>query len=198
MWELPLVEKVARLRQPEVRGSAARRGTTHQGPVGGLLRPELAADLSAWRSPGLRARTPTNSAAAVATRDGRSPQEVVLDWLLERDGLAFLFAPLGAYDGNLDSIREMNAHPASVAGLSDGGAHCGLICDASFPTYLLTHWARDRTRGEQLPLELVVHKQTGATARTFGLSDRGLLAPGCSPTSTSSTTTAYVCTRLAW
>jgi N-acyl-D-amino-acid deacylase len=72
----------------------------------------------------------------------------------------------------------MTSHPASLAGLSDGGAHCVLICDASFPTYLLTHWTRDRTRGDLLPLELVVHKQTGATANAYGLTDRGTLAPG--------------------
>ena len=72
----------------------------------------------------------------------------------------------------------MIEHPASAVGLSDGGAHCGLICDASFPTYLLTHWARDRTRGEKLPLELVVHKQTKATADVYGLGDRGVLQAG--------------------
>lgn len=104
---------------------------------------------------------------------------MVLDWLLEQDGKALLFSPLGSYvDGDHDAIRSMIEHPASAVGLSDGGAHCGLICDASFPTYLLTHWARDRTRGEQLPLELVVHKQTKATADVYGLGDRGVLAPG--------------------
>ena len=72
----------------------------------------------------------------------------------------------------------MIEHPASIVGLSDGGAHCGLICDASFPTYLLTHWTRDRTRGDKLPLELVVHKQTKATADVYGLGDRGVLEPG--------------------
>jgi N-acyl-D-aspartate/D-glutamate deacylase len=116
---------------------------------------------------------------ATSEREGRRPQEVVLDWLLEDDGQALLFAPLGSYvDFDHEAIREMLAHPASMVGLSDGGAHCGLICDASFPTYLLTHWVRDRTRGERLPLELVVHKQTGATAHGYGLTDRGTLEPG--------------------
>lgn len=119
------------------------------------------------------------SALNVAKATGRTPQEVAYDWLLEDDGKAMLFAPLGSYvDHNHDAIRDMISHPASVAGLSDGGAHCSLICDASFPTYLLTHWTRDRTRGEQLPLELVVHKQTLATARAYTLSDRGAVAPG--------------------
>ena len=103
----------------------------------------------------------------------------MLDWLLERDGKAFLFAPLASYvDGNHEAIRTMMTHPATVLGLSDGGAHCGLICDASMPTYLLTHWVRDRSRGERLPLEQAVHLQTGRTAAVYGLGDRGELVPG--------------------
>jgi N-acyl-D-amino-acid deacylase len=69
-------------------------------------------------------------------------------------------------------------HPNTVLGLSDGGAHCGLICDASMPTYLLTHWARDRARGPRIPLEQVVRLQTANTAAVWGLGDRGTLEPG--------------------
>jgi N-acyl-D-aspartate/D-glutamate deacylase len=72
----------------------------------------------------------------------------------------------------------MLSHPAAVSGLSDGGAHCGLICDASYPTFLLTHWARDRHRGPKFPLEYVVRKQTLDTATLYGLSDRGVIAFG--------------------
>jgi N-acyl-D-amino-acid deacylase len=72
----------------------------------------------------------------------------------------------------------MMLHPQAVIGLSDGGAHCGIICDASMPTFLLTHWVRDRRRGERLPLEHVVRMQTANTAALFGLADRGRLAPG--------------------
>ncbi len=119
------------------------------------------------------------SCAAVAAREGRTPQEVLYDWMAADGGKAMIFMPLGSYvDHDHEAIREMIAHPASIMGLSDGGAHCGLICDASMPTYMLTHWTRDRTRGEQLPVELVVHKQTQATARTYGMVDRGVLAPG--------------------
>ena len=104
---------------------------------------------------------------------------MVLDWLVEADGEAFMFSPLGNYhEHNHDVIREMLDHPAAVPGASDGGAHCGLICDASFPTYLLTHWARDRSRGEKLPLERVVQLQTSKTADAYGLTDRGRLLPG--------------------
>ena len=119
------------------------------------------------------------SAAAIGEREGRHPGEVVLDWLVEADGEAFMFSPLGNYhEHNHDVIREMLDHPAAVPGASDGGAHCGLICDASFPTYLLTHWARDRSRGEKLPLERVVQLQTSKTADAYGLTDRGRLLPG--------------------
>jgi N-acyl-D-aspartate/D-glutamate deacylase len=72
----------------------------------------------------------------------------------------------------------MLTHPAGVSGLSDGGAHCGMICDASYPTFLLTHWARDRHRGDKLPLEFVVRKQSHDTAQLFGLTDRGVIEVG--------------------
>jgi N-acyl-D-aspartate/D-glutamate deacylase len=72
----------------------------------------------------------------------------------------------------------MLTHPAGVMGLSDGGAHCGMICDASIPTFMLTHWTRDRMRGPKLPLEWVIKKQTHDTAHLFGLGDRGTLEVG--------------------
>ena len=85
---------------------------------------------------------------------------------------------LGYSHGDFEALREMMLHPSAVFGLSDGGAHCGLICDASMPSYLLTHWARDRSRGERIPIEQLVHKQTQRTANFYGLCDRGLIAPG--------------------
>ena len=122
---------------------------------------------------------PSTSVAAVAEQEGRRPEEVALDWLLERNGEALLFAPLAGYaNGDHEAIREMMLHPATVLGLADGGAHCGLICDASMPTYLLTHWARDRSRGEGVPLEQVVRLQTARPAAVYGFADRGTLAPG--------------------
>jgi N-acyl-D-aspartate/D-glutamate deacylase len=103
----------------------------------------------------------------------------MLDWMLERDGTALLFAPLASYVAcDHEAIREMITHPRTVLGLSDGGAHCGLICDASMPTTLLTHWTRDRSRGEKLTLEQAIHLQTGRTAATYGFADRGELTPG--------------------
>ena len=89
-----------------------------------------------------------------------------------------LFAPLANYvDYDHEAIREMMLHPSTVLGLSDGGAHCGVICDASSPSYLLTHWARDRKRGPKIRLEHAVHRMTQHTARLYGLLDRGVLSP---------------------
>ncbi|TFH25540.1 MAG: D-aminoacylase [Myxococcales bacterium] len=122
---------------------------------------------------------PDKSIAAIAERDGKSPKEIAYDMLMQRDGTELLYFPLFNYSyGSLDSTREMLLHPAAALGLSDGGAHCGVICDASIPTYMLTHWARDRERGERLPLEWIVKRQTHDTAELYGLLDRGVLAVG--------------------
>lgn len=119
------------------------------------------------------------SARAVADREGRKPEEVMLDWMLEREGEALIFVPLASYsDHNHDVIRDLMLHPTTVLGLSDGGAHCGLICDASMPTYLLTHWVRDRHRGDRIPLETAVHLQTARTASIYGFEDRGSIEIG--------------------
>lgn len=123
--------------------------------------------------------TPDRTVAAIAEARGEDPLATLYDLMLEADATAMLMLPLFNYaDGNCDAIREMMLHPAGVLGLSDGGAHCGMICDASYPTFLLTHWARDRRRGEQLPLEYVIRKQSRDTAYLFGLTDRGTIEPG--------------------
>jgi N-acyl-D-aspartate/D-glutamate deacylase len=122
---------------------------------------------------------PEHSIAARAAAAGVAPVELVYDTMLERDGRELMLFPLANFtEGNHDVVREMNLAEGTVPGLSDGGAHCGIICDASFPTYMLTHWARDRSRGEGLPLEYVVQRQCRDAARQVGLEDRGTLEPG--------------------
>lgn len=122
---------------------------------------------------------PEDSIAALAAREGRSPQEVAYDIMTSQDGGNLLYLPmLGYVDGNLDATREMMRHPNTVYGLADGGAHCGMISDASIPAFLLTHWGRDRTRGERIPLEELIENQTRRTAQCYGLFDRGVIAPG--------------------
>ena len=119
------------------------------------------------------------SLAGMAAAEGKHPLEVAYDAMLANDGQGLLYVPILNYaEGSLDPVREMILHPRAASGLADGGAHCGVICDASLPTFMLTHWTRDRTRGETLPLELVVKKQTQDTARLYGMSDRGTVEPG--------------------
>ena len=123
--------------------------------------------------------TPDRTVTAIAKARGEDPLSTLYDLMLESNATAMLMLPLFNYaDGNHDAIREMMLHPAGVLGLSDGGAHCGMICDASYPTFLLTHWARDRHRGEKLSLEYVIRKQSRDTAYLFGLGDRGTIEPG--------------------
>ena len=119
------------------------------------------------------------SIGAIAARDGVDPLAVLYDAMLSSEGRSLMMLVYANYaDGNLDAVGEMMLHPKSIAGLSDAGAHCGVMCDASFPTYLLSYWTRDRGRGARLPLQLVVHKQTQETAKLFGLNDRGSLKVG--------------------
>jgi N-acyl-D-aspartate/D-glutamate deacylase len=122
---------------------------------------------------------PERSLAGLAAARGVSPLEVAYAEMARDGGQGLLYIPILNYAlGNLDHVREMMLHPQGLIGLADGGAHCGTICDASMPTFMLTHWTRDRSRGERLPLEYVVKKQTHDTARLYGLGDRGTVEPG--------------------
>lgn len=122
--------------------------------------------------------SPDTSLAALAACTGTDPMAMLYDELLRDSGRALVYAPVLNYaNGNLDHVGEMLQHPWCVPGLSDGGAHVGTICDASFPTTLLQHWGRDRARGT-LPIELLVAQQCRRTAEAVGLLDRGVLAAG--------------------
>ena len=122
---------------------------------------------------------PSLSIGARAQATGSSPWALALDAMLAHEGKQLLVETFENYtEGNLDNIREMLADEATIMGLADGGAHVCTVCDASSPTFLLTHWARDRKRGEQLPLEFLARKQTRDCALAYGLKDRGVLAAG--------------------
>lgn len=177
---LPFAERLERLKNPEVRRQIVEHQPRERSALSQILTQgfdrmfRLEKDGKLDYEP--RAE---DSVAALAAREGRSPAEIVYDMLMEKDGRGYIYLPMLNYAlFNFDHIEEMMHHPATVLSLSDGGAHCGVICDASFPTYMLTHWVRDRERGPRLPLEKVVRMQTHDTARLYGLNDRGVIAPG--------------------
>jgi hypothetical protein len=119
------------------------------------------------------------SAAAVAAARGVPPLQVVLDWMDADGGEGLVYFPIFNYSYNdFSHLHALLQHPSTMISLADGGAHCGMIVDAGLPTYMLTHWTRDRTRGPTLPLEDIVRRQTSHTASVYGLHDRGVLAPG--------------------
>ncbi len=121
----------------------------------------------------------STSIAARAQAAGASPWALALDAMMEDGGKRLLSHTFENYaEGSLDVIREMLTDTATVMGIADGGAHVCTICDASAPTFLLSHWARDRKRGPKLPIEFLVRKHTRDTAMAYGLTDRGLLKPG--------------------
>jgi N-acyl-D-amino-acid deacylase len=122
---------------------------------------------------------PERSLAGLAAARGVSPLEVAFDEMARDGGTGLLYLPILNYaTGDLDHVYDMLLHPQGLLGLSDGGAHTGTICDGGMPTFMLTHWTRDRRRGATLPLEYVVKKQTHDTARLYGMSDRGTVEPG--------------------
>ena len=178
--DLPFAQRLEKLKDPLVRAAILADPSPNIGPIGQILtqgydrmfRLEKGANLD--YEP--RAE---DSVAVLAKTTGQEPDAIVYDMLMERDGRGYIYLPLLNYSlFNFDHIREMMDHPMTVLSLSDGGAHCGVICDASFPTYMVSYWARDRERGARVPLEQVVRMQTHDTAKLYGLNDRGVIAPG--------------------
>ncbi len=174
----PLGEKVAALRDPDFRARLLKSEPDPNNPfVKSLLRnfgTLFTLDTVPDYEPG-----EDRTVEAIAKARGVTNEEAALDLLLEDDGRGLLYLPFLNYaNGSLDPSYEMLASKATIPGLSDGGAHVGMICDGSFPTSMLTHWTRDRTRGPKFPVEWIVKRQTADTAHWVGLHDRGLIAPG--------------------
>ncbi len=175
---LPLAERVERMRDPEIRATLISEHAGRTRGMSGVVAQSFHKMFPLGDPPDYEP-APEHSIEARARAAGIEPVEMAYDQLLARDGKELMLFPLANYtEGDHEVVRQMNLAEGTVPGLSDGGAHCGVICDASFPTFMLTHWVRDRTRGERLPLELVVQRQCRDTARQVGLADRGTLEPG--------------------
>ncbi len=171
---LSLEERVARLRDPDVRRQILSETPAEPSPLLSQL-----GKFFPMGDPPNYEPSYDDSIEAIAKRAGKDPVEVLYDRMLERDGKELFLVPALNYSELIaDPIREMMFHPRAALGLGDGGAHCGMICDASIQTFMLTHWVRDRTRGERVPIEFAVKRMTKDTAELYGLSDRGLVAPG--------------------
>lgn len=185
---LPLDARVRAMRDPAFRAKLLQEKNEPISGDGSPVPPladQLLAQMEwiAWRLFSLGERpnyepSIEDSLGAAANRAGLPVMEALYDALLAQEGKALLYFPLYNYgEGNLDQLREMLTHPLALLGLSDGGAHVGTVCDASFPTFLLTHWGRDRAHG-RLPLERLVKMQSYDNARFIGCTDRGALLPG--------------------
>ena len=177
--DLPLAERVRTMRDPGFRERllAAETDEKLQDRLGGTMikRYKLMFELS---DPPDYEPPMSETIEARAARAGVDPNTFVYDLLLQDEGKAMVYVPFANYvDGSLSAVGEMLAHPHTVPGLSDGGAHVGTICDGSFPTTLLRMWGRDRAEG-RLPLEHLIQRHCQGTAQTVGLLDRGVLAPG--------------------
>ena len=170
----PFAERIAELRKPDVRERVLAEAKAEPAMFLTQLRRVFPMGDPPSYEPAYE-----DSIEAIARARGADPQAFLYDRMLERDGRELFLVPVLNYSGlTADPIREMMHHPNAVLGLGDGGAHCGVICDASIQTFMLTHWVRDRTRGERIPVEFAIRRMTSDTAKLYGLGDRGLLVPG--------------------
>ena len=177
---LPFAERIERLREPLVRAAILAERPPPSNPLAAILMQGYDRMFRLETDKGLdyepRAE---DSVAAEAARTGIAPDAVLYDMLMEKDGKGYIYLPLLNYAKfDFDHIHEMLHHPATVLSLSDGGAHCGVIADAGMPSFILAHWARDRTKGEKFPLEFLVRKLSSDTAKAYGMNDRGEIRPG--------------------
>jgi N-acyl-D-aspartate/D-glutamate deacylase len=169
--KLPFDDKIAALRKPQVRAGIVAEA---QADPGRSLKGMFELDDTVNYEP-----TPEANVEVRASQLGLDPYAYVYDLLLEEGGRKILFSPAQNYArGSLDASYEMMIHRDTLLGLGDGGAHCGLICDASWPTTMIGYWTRERIRGPRLELPDVVRMMTSANAEAVGLRDRGKIAPG--------------------
>jgi len=174
---LPLEERVARMRDPETKRRILSEERIMDHWMSGIG--SVAETIFPMGNPPYYEPEADQTIAAIALRAGRDPFDLLYDLMLEDGGRTmFLIPALNYSQRTCDPIYEMIHHPRAVLGLGDGGAHCGIICDASIPTFMLTHWVRDRSRGPRIPVELAVQRMTRDTAALYGLLDRGVVAPG--------------------
>ncbi|MGA0878974.1 MAG: N-acyl-D-amino-acid deacylase family protein [Ilumatobacteraceae bacterium] len=178
------VDLRAELRRPEVKARILAEGDAAPDPskqfdgIGAFMQ-SMVDKMYAMGTPPDYEPGPDRLVSTLAAAAGVEPLSYAYDLLNENNGTSFLMLPFFNYvGGTQDAIYEMLRHPATVSGLSDGGAHVRMICDASIPTYVLTHWARDRHRGPKLTIEEAVKIQTHDTAAVVGFDDRGVLAVG--------------------
>jgi N-acyl-D-amino-acid deacylase len=179
---LPLAEQRRRLRDPEVRRKILAEKPS-EADVAKLAQFRQAVTKKWERfyvmgNPPDYEPGPEKSVANIAARTGQPPDEVAYDYITGPEGQYLYFPVVNYVTGDHSPIEEMLNDPACLLGLSDGGAHCTSIVDSGVPTFMLTHWSRDRSRGRTLPLEMLIKRQTSETADFFGLADRGRLAPG--------------------
>ena len=175
---LPFEQRIAEMRKPEVKAALLAAGTTRDGSMLSSAVQDYA-QLYAMENPIDYEPDGSKSVAGIAAARGISPEEVVYDMVMADNGRGkIMLASMNYSQHNLDHAYEMLSRDDTVLAVGDGGAHCGIICDASYPTTALTLWARDRSRGPRIPLEHIVKKLTSETASLYGFHDRGRLAPG--------------------
>jgi N-acyl-D-aspartate/D-glutamate deacylase len=176
--DLPLAERVARLWDPAFRARLLAEEVEHKRGFAGTQPRNWDKMFLMDEEPDYEP-TPDRTVAAIAQARGLEPEVVALDHMLSNGGRGMLYLPFLNYaSGSLQPAYEMLQSPHVVPGLSDGGAHVGMICDGSFPTTNIVHWTRDRTRGPKFSLAEMIKAQCRDTAETVGLYDRGLIAPG--------------------
>jgi N-acyl-D-aspartate/D-glutamate deacylase len=177
--DLPLDELVRRMKVPAVKAKILAEHSTLTRTLSASSLDELLWQIFPLGEKPNYEPDREDSVAGIAKRAGNDAFEAMYDMLVDHGGKELFYQPLGGYRTyNFDFFRANMQHPNIMFGLSDGGAHCGVIADAGMPTFILTHWARDRTKGEQLPLEYLVRKLSFDTASAYGMNDRGLLAAG--------------------